>query len=111
MRFPIILVAFLFLGLVFFGMVGLIGAAVVGAIGYWFSLRLNPRARHSSCQGTGRSSGWIYTWTWHRCAGCGGRGQVIRWGATRWGSPAIRDEAARRAAAVAEAKRQGGGWR
>lgn len=109
-RFPGIFILILVLGLAVGGMAGLVIAAVILGVGYWFSVRLNPRIRHQGCGGTGRSSGWIYTWTSHRCAGCGGRGQVVRWGATRWGTSGIRDEAVRRAAAVAEAKRQNS-WR
>ncbi len=110
MRFPAILIVILILSLAAGGMPGLIIAAVILAAGYLFSLRLNPRIRHRSCRGSGRASGWLYTWTWHRCAGCGGRGQVIRWGATRWGTPRIREEAAQQAAAVTEA-RQRNTWR
>lgn len=110
MRFPVILIGILVLNLAAWGIRGLIIAAVILGAGYLFSLRLNPRIRHRSCHGTGRASGWLYTWTWHRCAGCGGRGQVIRWGATRWGTSRVREEAARQAAAVAEA-RQRNTWR
>lgn len=106
MRIPIVLILMLVLGFFAGGIAGLIVAAVFLAVGYWVSLRLNPRTRHRSCKGVGRSSGWIYTWTHHRCAGCGGSGRVIRYGASRWGHPAVRDEAARAAIARSEAKRQ-----
>jgi hypothetical protein len=105
-RIPLVLILILFLGFALGGIAGLIVAVLALAVGYWFSLRLNPRIRHRSCKGTGRPSGWIYTWSHHKCLGCGGSGRVIRYGATQWGHPGIRDEAARQASAAAEAKRQ-----
>jgi hypothetical protein len=106
MRIPVVLILIVFLGFIFAGIGGLIVAAVILAVGYWGSLRLNPRIAHRSCKGTGRPSGWVYTRTHHRCLGCAGSGRVIRYGASRWGHQSIRDEAARRATAVADAKRQ-----
>jgi hypothetical protein len=105
MRIPVVLILILFLGFAFGGIAGLIVAAVILGVGYWVSLRLNPRTGHRSCKGTGRGYGRVYTWTHHRCLDCGGTGRVIRYGASRWGHQAVRDEAARRATAVAEAKR------
>jgi hypothetical protein len=110
MRFPVLLIVILVAGFVVKGVAGLIVAAVLLAAGYLLSLRLNPRVRHGACNGTGRATGWIYTWTWHRCAGCVGRGQVIRRGAQQWGAQHVRDEAVRQAAAAADAK-QRSAWR
>jgi hypothetical protein len=107
-RIPVVLIAILILGFALGHVAGLIVAAVLLAIGYWGSVRFNPRIAHRSCNGTGRSHGWIYTWTYHRCAGCGGSGRSIRYGASRWGQQHVRDEAARLANARSEAKRLGG---
>jgi hypothetical protein len=110
MRVPVVLIVILFLSFAVWGLAGLIVAAMVLAAGYALSLRLNPRIRHRSCKGTGRGRGRIYTWTYHKCAGCGGSGRAIRYGASRWGHSAVRDEAVRQASARADAKRQGA-WR
>src|SRR5579875_971931 len=45
MRFPLIFVLILILGLALKGIPGLVIAAAVLAVGYVFSLRLNPRTR------------------------------------------------------------------
>jgi hypothetical protein len=110
MRFPLILVLTLALGFVLANIVGLILAAVLLLIGYMVSIRRHPRIAHRSCGGTGRSHGWLYTWTHHRCQGCSGSGRAIRYGAARWGAPAIRQEAERAARIRAQAK-QSSAWR
>ena len=106
MRIPVLLAAIVILSFAVLGAAGLIVAALVLAVGYWVSLRLNPRTTHRSCKGSGRSYGWGYSWAYHRCAGCGGSGRVVRYGAARWGQQTVRDEAARQASAATEAKRQ-----
>ena len=110
MRFLILVVVTLLLSFVFLHAVGVILAIVFLAVVYWASLRFSPRAPHQACGGTGRSHGWVFNSAHHKCAGCGGSGRVIRYGATRWGHPAIRDEAIRMANARAEAKRRSA-WR
>ena len=106
MRILVIVAVTLLLGFAVLHVLGLILAFVVLAIGYWVSVRLSPRAPHQACGGTGRSHGWVFTSAHHKCAGCGGSGRVIRYGATRWGQPAVRDEAVRTANARASAKRR-----
>lgn len=110
MRIPLVLILLLLLGFLLGGIAGLIVAAVLLAVGYLVSVRLNPWTAHRGCNGSGRSSGWIYTWTWHRCRGCGGSGRVVRYGAARWGTTSIRQEADRQARARDQAK-QSGSWR
>lgn len=96
-RAPIALVVILVLSYVLGHIVGLVLAIVVLVAGYFASVRLNPRIPHGACGGTGRRAGWIYTWTHHRCRGCGGNGRVLRWGAERFGHPSARAQAARQA--------------
>jgi hypothetical protein len=110
MRILVIVAVTLLLGLAIGHVLGLILAAIVLGVGYWLSVRLSPRAPHQACGGTGRSHGWIFTSAHHKCAGCGGSGRVIRYGASRWGHPAVRDEAIRMANARAESKRRSN-WR
>jgi hypothetical protein len=111
MRFLVLLIVFLLLAVVLCGVVGgLVLTGVLVAVTYWVSLRLNPRVRHRACGGTGRSHGWIYTWSYHRCQDCGGSGRMIRYGAARWGPQSIRDEAEARRRAIDDA-RQAGIWR
>jgi hypothetical protein len=109
-RIPVVLILILVLGFALGHVAGLIVAALILAVGYWMSVRLNPRIAHRSCRGTGRPAGRIYTWAHHKCAGCGGSGRVIRYGSARWGTQPIRDEAERTASARADAKRAGS-WR
>lgn len=99
-RFPWVILISELLGFVIGSWAGLISVTLILAFGYWVSIRLNPRVAHRSCGGAGRVNGRIYTWTYHRHMGaCGGTGQIIRWGARRWGTQAIREEAERRAVA------------
>lgn len=87
---------------------GILATIVAGGV-YLASCRLNPRARHWRCQGTGEFRGTLFRHAHRQCPGCR-RGRVIRWGARYWGPAHVRTEhvATRRAVAAA---REGRRWR
>lgn len=74
---------------------GLILTAVIAFLAYLVSVRMNPRIACRKCDGKGRFNGWLFTWVWHFCHHCAGKGAGIRWGAARWGTEAARAEALR----------------
>jgi hypothetical protein len=84
---------------------GLFTAAFVLAAGYFASLRLHPRIACRTCKGAGRFYGAIYTWGFRMCPACLGTGRKVRYGASLFGSSAMKAEAVRARAAVAEAQR------
>lgn len=91
---------------------GLVVAGLVLAVAYAASIRLHPRARHTGfrgCGGTGEHHSALFPWTHRRCGGCAS-GRVIRFGARRWGTAAVRAEAARARRARARA-RETRAWR
>ena len=109
-RAPVALIIILVLSYAIGHIPGLIVAAVILFAGYMASVRLNPRIKHRACGGTGRRAGWIYTWTHHRCSGCGGNGRVIRYGTGKFGTSYYRERASTQASARKAAK-AAGTWR
>jgi len=103
-RFPVVMIAILVLSYALARIPGLIVAALGLFAGYIVTIRFNPRISHRPCRGTGRRTGWIYTWTHHRDRDCGGTGRVIRWGSARFGTQPIRAEATRQEAARRRAR-------
>jgi hypothetical protein len=84
---------------------GLAIAALVLLVGYAASLRLHPRAACRACKGSGRYYGAVYSWAFRFCPACLGSGRKVRFGAARWGTPAMRAEAASARNAVQQAQR------
>lgn len=84
-------------------------AALVLWSAYYISLRVHPRTRHRRCGGTGEHRGSLFAWGHRRCPGCAG-GRSIRYGAVWLGSPAIRSQHRRQAAARRRA-RENRTWR
>jgi hypothetical protein len=86
--------------------VGFVVAGIALFIGYWISLFLHPRVRHTgfrSCNGTGEVRGSVFTWTFRKCPGCQS-GRQVRWGAGHIGADRIRGEYRRNAASRQAAK-------
>jgi len=108
-HFPFILAAILAFGFIAGRILGLILAAIGLLIAYFLSLRVHPRMRHGSCNGTGEHRGAVFTWVHRKCPGCQG-GRIVRWGAGRWGAEHIRTEASRGREARAAA-REANRWR
>jgi hypothetical protein len=110
--FPLILLIILFVGYAVFSIVGVILAVIVLFIGYFISVRLHPRVRHTGwrgCNGTGEHRGAIFTWTFHRCPGCQG-GRMVRRGAGHLGPENVQSEYRRGIEARRKAK-QDNRWR
>jgi hypothetical protein len=83
---------------------GVIVLAVI-IVSYAVSCRVNPRAFHGRCNGTGRHNGTWFSWSHRRCGGCQS-GRIYRWGAARvFGSDTIKAQAARQDAALKAARR------
>ena len=61
---------------------------IVGALGYWYSLRRNPTRRCHACEGSGKNRAWVWSYATGDCtastilpprARCDG-GRVPRYG-------------------------------
>ena len=77
-------------------------AAVLFA-GYLISLRLHPYRACSSCKGSGRHFGSMFTYSHRQCTSCGGNGRrgraglnVIHRGGPNWGERTPGQAAAKR---------------
>jgi hypothetical protein len=79
--------------------------STIMAVFYLVTLRTHPRMAHSRCNGRGRHSHPVFGWLFKMCTCNGGR--VVRWGARRWGTPAIRQEAAKDAETARQRARAG----
>ena len=104
-RFPWILAGILIIAWAGWHALGLVLAGAGCAVVYLSSLRLHPRTRHGRCSGTGEHRSPLFPWVFRKCGRCSG-GRIIRWGAGRWGSPAVQAERTRTRAALAAARKE-----
>jgi hypothetical protein len=109
-QFPWAIVIILVIGYALGSILGLVLAALGLLVVYISSLRLHPRTRHRACGGTGEHHSALFPWTHRKCPGCGGRGRIIRWGASQWGAGHIQAEH-REAKEARAAAKENRAWR
>lgn len=91
---PWAIIAILFVSYGIWRLPGLVLAAVVLTAGYAISIRWHPRTACRGCKGTGRHYGLLYSWVFRFHKDCLGSGRKVRFGASRWGTMRVREEAA-----------------
>ncbi len=90
-QFPWILILILVAGFLLGHVLGLVLAVIGLVVIYLVSVRVHPRMRHRSCNGTGEHRGAVFTWTHRKCPRCNG-GRLVRWGAGQFGADHVRNE-------------------
>ena len=58
---------------------------ILVVVGYFISLRIHPLTKCRQCNGTGRHSCSVYTYSQRRCRKCGGTGRKERLGKQYFG--------------------------
>lgn len=91
------------------GPLGVILAGLALFVPYAVGVRLHPRTRHGSCNGTGRHASPFYPWATRRCRGCVG-GQQVRHGTRMLGMPHAKSEHRKNTAGIRQ-RRQTRTWR